>query len=57
MKDERPCDKCIFHDGNCTRWECRPITRHDAELAFDIIGEFLNEMDKVLVGDTKEVSE
>lgn len=33
MKDERPCDKCIFHDGTCHHWNCEPITRNEAEVA------------------------
>ena len=33
MKDERPCDKCIFHDGTCHHWNCDPITRNEAEAA------------------------
>ena len=37
MKDERPCYKCIFHDGNCKRWDCRPITRNEAEAAVKIL--------------------
>ena len=39
MKDERPCYKCIFHDGNCKRWDCKPITRSEAELAVDTLRE------------------
>ena len=28
---ERDCDNCIFHDGRCTRWDCKCITRDYAE--------------------------
>lgn len=59
MKDERPCNECIFHDNTCTRWECKPITRQTAEKMFDKILELCEKYEAqnmVCVGDiTKEM--
>lgn len=49
MKDERPCDKCIFHDGNCKRWDCKPITRSEAELAVDTLRDFAKQLGDQMV--------
>ena len=52
MKDERPCDKCIFHDGTCHHWDCKPITRSEAELAVDTLRELAKTItEKLVFGD------
>ena len=35
MIDRRKCDDCIFHDGRCTRWDCKYIGREAAEEAYE----------------------
>ena len=35
MDRGRDCKTCIFHDERCTRWDCRYISREDAEKAID----------------------
>ena len=35
MIDRRKCDDCIFHDGRCTRWDCKYIGREVAEKAYE----------------------
>ena len=42
MVDRRNCDDCIFHDGNCKRWDCRHISRERAENA-------INKLNQVVV--------
>lgn len=40
MKDTRDCPNCIFHDLTCMRWECKEITRDEAENAVDTLRNF-----------------
>ena len=35
MIDRRKCNDCIFHDGRCTRWDCKYIGREVAEKAYE----------------------
>ena len=54
MKDERPCEKCIYHDGHCHHWNCEPITRNEAEAAVRALRELaerFGDHDMVCVGD------
>lgn len=39
MIDRRNCIDCIFHDDSCTRWDCKYISRQEAEEAVDKIRE------------------
>lgn len=59
MKNERPYDKCIFHDGTCHHWNCEPITRNEAEAAVRVLrdlAERFEPQNMVCVGDiTKEM--
>ena len=32
---DRDCGNCIFHDGRCTRWDCKYISREEAEKALE----------------------
>ena len=54
MKDERPCEKCIYHDGHCHHWDCEPITRNEAEAAVRMLrdlAERFEPQNMVCVGD------
>lgn len=54
MKDTRDCPNCIFHDLTCRRWDCKEITRIEAEHAVDTLRDLAERYDlhnMVCVGD------
>ena len=56
--NNRPCEKCIYHDGHCHHWNCEPITRNEAEAAVRALKELAKVCephDMIRVGDLKGV--
>ena len=56
--NDRPCEKCIYHDGHCHHWNCEPITRNEAEAAVRALKELAKVCephDMICVGDLKGV--
>lgn len=49
MKDTRDCPNCIFHDLTCKRWDCKEITRKEAEMAVDILSKFTKKFDEAFL--------
>ena len=54
MIDRRNCIDCIFHDGYCHRWDCKHITRQEAEEAVDKIRENTNEGKRIFITDQED---
>lgn len=56
--NNRPCEKCIYHDGHCHHWNCEPITRNEAEAAVRALKELAKVCephDMICDGDLKGV--
>ena len=53
MTNTRNCADCIFHDGHCTKWSCRYISRERAETAIDKLNGIV--ADLVKLSDLKEL--
>ena len=55
--NDRPCEKCIYHDGTCHHWDCEPITRNEVEAAVKVLRDLAKRFeahDMVCVGDIVE---
>ena len=52
--NDRPCEKCIYHDRHCHHWNCEPITRNEAEAAVRVLHDLAERFEPqsmVCVGD------